>query len=137
MGRLVKYMGIADVARLEKGEDCGGQLANGLTVDLEWNKDNKWVVEIPEGVPDVFIDTLLDHEGERFKEVTDLERIPLNTHQTTFMAMKQSIPATALKDQPKRDEGTPHQASGGPSEATDTGATTTTTGGSTRRAARS
>lgn len=140
MGRLVKYMGYADIARLEKGEDLGGQMANPLTVDLEFNAKNKWVVEMPEKVPNIFIDTLLEHDGDRFKEVTGEERIPLNLHQTTFMAMKQSIPVAELKDPPKKDEPAEvelHQApAGSTSEATDTGAATSTVGGSTRSGGR-
>lgn len=88
--RVIKYMDIDDVARIEKGESIGGRLASLLSVDLEWSEANNFIVDLNDekyaDVSDDFIDTLLEVDKARFKDVTGMQRIPANKYQTTFKA---------------------------------------------------
>ena len=94
----VKYMGSADIRRLEKGEDFGGRLGEPLDRDIEWNWDNKHVIDTEEfsSVDDEFWSLLLD--DPEFKDVSGMKRIPTNGAQQTWRAM------------PKHEEGDEERA---------------------------
>jgi hypothetical protein len=79
----VKYMGSADVRRLEKGDDFGGRLADPIGVDLEWSRDNKFVVDTDEaGLSAEAVELLLSEAD--FKDVSDLKRIPTSLNEQIF-----------------------------------------------------
>jgi hypothetical protein len=142
--RLVKYMGAADVRVIEKGDDFGGTLSEGLPKTLEWNWDNRHVVDVTEaGLTDAQVETLLayeGHSGAEFKDVTDMERIPVNRAQQLWRGAKPNarlerdaeLPTvdTALvtDEEAKRD---PFGAGGGSSSGTSDTGTGGTTGGTT------
>lgn len=84
MSRNVKYMGAADEAVIPKGHDFGGTVAEGTTKEIVFDKSNAWVVDVEEaGLTSAQIDALLE-DGDRFKDVSGMQRIPHNLHQTTF-----------------------------------------------------
>lgn len=125
----IKYMGNADVRRLEKGENFGGQLSKeaSLDRDIEWNWENNHIIDTDEdayaGLSEDVISLLLDKsmDGE-FKDVTDLSRVPTNAAQQ----MWRGAPKTEEADPSVKASGTAEtdetsQAGSGPSEASDTG----------------
>lgn len=135
----VKYMGLADVRRLEKGEDFGGRLAEPLDRDIEWNWDNRHVIDTDEydGVSEEFWSLLVEEDD--FKDVSDLKRVPTNLAQQTWRALPKSEegdtdPSVKKSGTAETDEEA--RLAAGPSEASATGAGTTTTGGSTRGSGR-
>lgn len=80
----IKYMGLADVRLLERGEDWSGRLADPLTSDLVFDRSNNWIVDTGEaGLSDEAVALLL--EDSEFKDVSSLKRIPANQHQRTFL----------------------------------------------------
>lgn len=81
-GRKIKYMGIADVAKLEKGDNFGGTLPDGLERDLTFCAQNFWV-EDASGLSEESVRLILG-DSERFQEVTGLKLMPYNLNQTTF-----------------------------------------------------
>lgn len=88
MAKLIKYMGTADEATVPKGTDFGGTVKEPTSVALVFDKSNKWVVDAEEaGLTQVQIDALLE-DSDRFKDVTDMQRIPFNAHQKTFHPTK-------------------------------------------------
>lgn len=119
--RRVKYMGIADVVTIEKGDKFGGSLNEGIPETLVWNKQNYWVVEVEDDLAEL----LVAQPNNRFKDVTDASRIPANSHQRTFMG----APKTA--DAPISLQA--GDGEGGAAEGVSTGgaAAGTTVGGST------
>lgn len=86
----IKYMGNADVRRLEKGEDFGGRLGEPLDGEIEWNWDNNHVIDTDDhsSADEEFWNLLL--EDPDFKNVTDLKRIPTNAAQQTWRGMPKS-----------------------------------------------
>lgn len=85
-GRLIKYMGSADVRILERNDDAGGTLPP-LPFPIRFKRSNNWTVDtakLPE-VDSVWWDHLTEHDN--FKDVTDYKVKPLNAHQTTFLGM--------------------------------------------------
>lgn len=138
----VKYMGSADRRSIGKGADFGGQLAEPLDTDIVWDWDNNHVIDTTDeqfsSVDETFWELLL--EGDDFKDVTDLKRVPTNLAQQRWKGFpKTQDSETALgADDDSDDADEPKQAAakasggGSVSEASDAGgATTTTTGGST------
>lgn len=151
MGKKIKFMGSAHVQLLEKGENFGGRLAEGLSKDVTWNQGNDWIIDSEDaGLTDVQVDQILS-DSDYFKDVTELERIPLNEHQKIFLAMQESTHAredvATLRDadraaaaaategdaEEKAPEGESKPEGDDPAQGSDDTATTTTTGGSTRR----
>lgn len=129
----IKYMGGADIRRLEKGEDFGGRLATPLDRDIEWNWENRHLIDTDEyeGVDDEFWSILVEEED--FRDVSELKRIPTNLAQQRWKAMpKSEEPDPSVKSSGTAETDTTDRAAGGPSEATPTPAAGTTTGGSTR-----
>lgn len=135
----IKYMGPSDVRTLAKGEDFGGQLATPLDRDIVWDWDNKHVIDtddfgLSEGVAELIL------EQPDFKDVTDLDRIPVNEAQKLWKQMRGTEEAPGKVETKKSgtaETDTDTAAGGGVSEAADvTGAGTTTTGGSTRTGGR-
>lgn len=130
----VKYMGLADVRKLEKGEDFGGRLNKdyALDRDIEWNWENNHVIDTDEveGVDDEFWTLLLEEPD--FKDVTDMKRIPTNEAQRTWRAMGKNEETDAAVG--VKESGTAETPSTGPaggqSEASG-GETTATGAGST------
>lgn len=101
MAKLVKYMGSADEATIPKGHDFGGSVKEGTTKEVRFDKSNSWVVDVEEaGLSEAQIEALLE-DGDRFKDVSDSDRIPHNKHQTTFHAhrgMAKSEPAEKVSE---------------------------------------
>jgi hypothetical protein len=82
----LKYMAYADEARIEKGDTLGDRLSDGLTAELVFNAANGWTVDTDElGVSQEEVDALLEADPDRFKDVSDLKRVPSNAHQKTFL----------------------------------------------------
>lgn len=119
---LIKYMGMSDERAVYKGDDFDGQLATPLNRDLSWNWGNKHVIDTADydGVTDEFWTLLL--EGDDFKDVSGMERIPTNLAQQTWKAMPKTQAAPV--------------AEGEVSEASEQPAPSTSTGGSTKTSRR-
>lgn len=127
----IKFMGSSHVHTLGKGDDFGGQLSEGLSKDVTFNRENNWVVDTDDaGLSEAAVKVLTD-SGD-FKDVSDLDRIPVNEHQKLFLGMKgtEEVLGADAEDKPKGSE--PAQGS---TETDDTPGTTV--GGSTRRQGRS
>lgn len=131
----IKYMGNADVRRLEKGENFGGQLSKeaSLDRDIEWNWENNHIIDTDDeayaNLSDDVISLLLDKsmDGE-FKDVTDLKRVPTNAAQQMWRGMAKSEEQDpSVKESGTAETDETSQAGGGPSEAdagtTDAGGT--------------
>jgi hypothetical protein len=114
-GRLIKYMGASDVRRIAKGEDFGGQLADPIESDLEWNWDNNHVVDVDEaGLSEDALDLLLalplvdpvivnpktgepvdiggvpyPQGAKEFKDVTGLKKHPVNLASSLWRGVKE------------------------------------------------
>lgn len=134
MAKLIKYMGVADVKTLKKGEDFDGRLQSGLPADLVFDAKNRWVVDVEAaGLDEAQLEALL--EGDDFKDVSDLDRIPSNLNQQTYRGHAKTEGAqealrgiVALGNEGKT--GNESDDDQNPQGASDTGATTTV-GGST------
>jgi hypothetical protein len=143
--RLIKYMGSSDTRIIEKGDDFDGTLADGLPATLQWDWDNRHVVDVTElGLSDAQVEVLLDYEGlegKEFKEVTGLERIPVNLAQQLWRGAKPNARLSAdtvlpdvdtalvTEEEAKRD---PFGSGGGStSPSAVSGTSTGTTGGTT------
>lgn len=133
----IKYMGLADIRRLEKGEDFGGRLGEPLDRDIEWNWENRHVIDTDDydGVSEEFWSMLVEEDD--FRDVTGAKRIPTNLAQQTWRAMPktEADPDPSVRSSGTAETDTEDRATGGPSEAT-ASPTTTTTGGSTRAGGR-
>lgn len=105
--RLIKYMGASDVRIIEKGNDFGGTLSEGLPKTLRWDWENKHVVDVAElGLTDTQVEVLLDYEGlegKEFKDVSDLERIPVNLAQVLWRGAKPNAKLEADAELPQVD----------------------------------
>lgn len=85
----VKYMGSAHVRLIEAGENFGGRLATPLAETLRWDKNNDWILDTDEaGLSEEAVELLLS--GNNFQDVTGLERVPVNQHQSIFYGMTDS-----------------------------------------------
>lgn len=87
----IKYMGSADEAILKKGESFGGRLSEEVALgkDVVWDQSNNWTLDTEEaGISQEFAELLLENDGDRFKDVTDLKRIPASQHQRLFHGAK-------------------------------------------------
>ncbi len=94
MGKRIKFMGISHEHSLMQGDDFGGQLSEGLPQTIVFDRSNNWIVDAEEtGLSDSAIEVLLN--TSEFKDVSDMERIPLNRNQTTFLGMKDGDSVTA------------------------------------------
>lgn len=85
-GRLIKYMGSADIKIIPRGETVGGTLPE-MPYPIRFKASNNWTLDtskFPE-VDAVWWDHLTQHDN--FKDVTDYKVKPLNDHQTTFLGM--------------------------------------------------
>ena len=132
----LKYMGSADVMRLNKGDDFGGRLSEGLSKEVVFDKSNNWVVDTDEaGLSEDAVTVLTDEDGN-FKDVTDSSRVPSNLHQQMFMGHKKSVAA----DEVLTTSSSATDDAGGTTTGGSTGGTTGSTrsggtkGGSTRGA---
>lgn len=125
----IKYLGNADIARIEKGETIDGKVGDPLTMDLEWNEKNHHLIDFSEekysGVPDVFLQVLTEHDS-RFKDVTGMQRIPTSAFQQIFRASGLNAPS------PEAEEAKGVAASGTSDSDTEgaAGSTSGTAGGS-------
>lgn len=122
MGKVLKFMGSADVRTVPKGTDFGGQLKkeDAVQKDVVFNSSNHWMVDTDEaGLSTEQVDLLV--ESGDFKDVTDMKRVPVNDNQAMFHSMK-SVPDVEVD-----------LVSEASSTTSDTG---TTTGGSTTAARR-
>jgi hypothetical protein len=91
MGRKIKYMGTADNAVLEPGENFGGRLATPLTHRAEWTLANGHLVDTDEArLTDAAIALLL--KDGRFVEVTDMEVIPSSLGQQMWQGHASAVP---------------------------------------------
>lgn len=85
--KRVKYMGTADVRLIEKGDNFGGQLHDGIASTLRFDESNAWTVDVGD-LPSEVVECLLAEPD--FKDVTDLKRIPFNANQMTFRPTPQN-----------------------------------------------
>lgn len=87
MGRKIKYMGASDVRVLDKGEDFGGQIPDGLPKKLVWDWDNKHVIDTDDFSEISAATWEVITEYDDFRDVTDLDRVPTNLAQQIWRAM--------------------------------------------------
>lgn len=100
----IKYLGTADIAVLERGEDFGGRLGEPLTKRVEFNYNtNRHVVDSDEvGLSDEAV-ALLVEDTDRFKDVTDVSRVPTSLHEQMFRGLPKSQGAeVALSQEPSK-----------------------------------
>lgn len=107
MGKQIKFMGSSHIHTLEKGDNFGGRLGEGIPKKVVFDTDNSWVVDAAEvGLTDAAVDVLI--ESGDFKDVTGMERIPTNLHQQIFLSMPASEKVAAVADadeeKPEDDE---------------------------------
>lgn len=84
----LKYMGTADRRVLEKGEDFGGRLGTPLTKEVVWSTENNWVVDSAEAGLSAAAVELLTEKDSGFRDVSGMDRVPVNEHQKMFLGMK-------------------------------------------------
>jgi hypothetical protein len=123
----IKYMGTADIRRIEKSDDFAGRLPDKVGVDLEWNWENNHVIDTDdEKFSDIGEEVweLVLSEPD-FKDVSDMKRIPLSAGEKLWRSM-QDVPVAAPGG--VAGEANPTGSSG---SLTGGGGGTTTTGGST------
>lgn len=92
----IKYMGSADVRRLNAGENFGGRLATPLSESVVWNAENNWVVDTDEAGLSAEAVALLSKEVG-FLDVSDLELVPVNDNQKIFRGMSDPEPVVVEK----------------------------------------
>lgn len=135
MGKQIKYLGTAHIRLLEKGESWNKRLKDGLSKDVSWSIDNHFLVDTEEaGLSDDAVELLL--EDPEFKDVTDLQRIPVSAAENLWHGIRDK---SFDRTDPRVDaDGVFHSTlvDGGSDDVTATGASatgtgTTTTGGST------
>lgn len=129
MAKRVKYLGSADIRVLPKGENFGGQLADPLDKDLEWNHENHHLLDLEEeGVSKEAVELILEQDD--FRDVTDLKRIPSSTNEQMFRgAPSSSEPAPGSAGGTGGSGGTTGRTAAGGS--TGGGGTAGTAGGGT------
>lgn len=134
----IKYMGASHVHTLEKGDNFGGLLSEGLSSDVVFNRENSWVVDSDEAGLSEDAVAILVKSGD-FKDVTGKSRIPTNLHQQIFLAMPKSEGSDEVEEEPvaaSDDDDTENENDTDPDKTkTGTGGagSATTAGGSTRR----
>ena len=83
----IKFMGSSHVHQLLEGDDFSGRLATPLSQTVTFDQSNNWVVDSKEvGLSNAACEVLLLDPD--FKDLTGLEKIPLNAHQKIFLGMK-------------------------------------------------
>jgi hypothetical protein len=132
----IKYMGTADVRRIEKGADWGGRLADKLTSDVVWDWDNNHTIDTEElDLSEEAVELIL--EDPDMKDVTDLKRIPTGGAEAMWKGVKQASAAPEGVAGEAGPTGSSASETGGPGgRRTRAGGSTaggagTTTGGST------
>lgn len=90
----IKYMGNADIRKLEVGTDFGGRLGVPLDREIEWNWDNNHVIDTDDfaSVDEEFWSLLLDEPD--FKDISGMKRVPVNEAQQMWRAMSDDAPAS-------------------------------------------
>lgn len=129
----IKYLGVADVREIGKGENFGGRLSEPLKTKLVWDWDNNHVIDTSaEEYSDVSSETWeLILEEENFKDVSDLKKLPLSQAEKMWQG-KKDTPVGVAPGGVAGDAVTPS-----PSTSTEAGGPTpgggpkTTAGGST------
>lgn len=115
----IKYMGSADIRRIEKGERFGGRLAEGTSKDVEWSRENGFVVDTDDfGLSADAVSLLLSEPD--FKDVTDASRIPVSLNEKIFGGLSDpvttdEVAASAVDTEPVtgKKSGTAGGAGGG------------------------
>lgn len=83
----IKYLGTADRVLVEKGENFSGRLADPLTKTVEWNVDSNHLIDSDEaGLSKEAVELLLE-DKERFRDVTDLKKIPTSLNEQIFQGL--------------------------------------------------
>lgn len=125
----IKYMGTADVRRIEKSDNFNGRLAEKIGVDLEWNWENNHVIDTDDDkysdIGDEVWELVLSEPN--MKDVSDLQRIPLGEAERMWRGMHE---AGNVQTAPGGVAGNANPQ-GGSAGITGGGGGTTTTGGST------
>lgn len=130
----IKFMGSSHRHTLEKGDDFGGRLSEGIPKTVVFDKSNNWVVDSDEvGLSEDAVKILVD-VGD-VKDVSELKTIPPNEHQKIFLGMKSGEANEDADDEP-RGQNLPdgEEPAQGTTEVDDDD--TTTAGGSTRTSPR-
>lgn len=102
----IKYLGTADVCVLEKGENFGGRLAEPLPKRVEWNVDSAHLIDSDEAGLSADALTLLLEDRDRFKDVSDMSRIPTSLNEQIFRAMPKGE-TVEQTEEPRPAEATP------------------------------
>lgn len=83
----IKYLGSADVARLEKGENFSGRLATPLSKDVEFTAANNHLIDTDEaGLSAEAVELILE-DKDRFRDVTNLKKIPTSLNEQIFRGL--------------------------------------------------
>lgn len=107
----IKYLGTADRVVIKKGEKFAGRLADATTKDLVWDADNNHLIDSDEaGLSAEAVELLLE-DTARFKDVTDLKRIPSSLNEQIFRGHKASVAADGAADVEETVDETPNAAS--------------------------
>jgi hypothetical protein len=89
----VKYLGTADRVIIRKGEKFAGRLSEGTTQDLVWDGSNNHLLDTDEaGLSEEALALLLEDDA-RFKDVTDMKRIPSSLNEQIFKGHKATVAA--------------------------------------------
>lgn len=118
----ILYLGTADEVTVEKGHDFHGRLADPITTNVVWDWSNNHLVDTDElGLSEDAVALLLE-DKERFRDVTDLKRIPASGPAKMWRSAPGEEPSVPLIGAPAAS-GTPE------SEALQTGASATSDAG--------
>jgi hypothetical protein len=113
-GRKIKYIGIADRAVLDEGEDFGGRLAKPLKKKIVWDWGNRHIVDAGKaGLSDEALELLLA-DDTRFIDVSNDKIVPLGLHEKTWKAMRE-----APSEDTEEDDSADHET-GDDDQATNT-----------------
>jgi hypothetical protein len=89
----IKYLGTADRVILKRGENFAGRLADPLGAQVEWNAANHHLIDSEEaGLSEEALALLLEDDA-RFKDVTDMKRIPSSLNEQIFKGHKATVAA--------------------------------------------
>lgn len=83
----IKYLGSADRVLVEKGENFSGRLADPLTKTVEWNAGNNFLIDSDEAGLSAEALSLLLEDKVRFKDVSDLKKIPTSLNEQIFRGL--------------------------------------------------
>jgi hypothetical protein len=124
----IKYMGTADIRRIEKSDDFAGRLPEKIGVELEWNWENNHVIDTEDDpysdLGDEVWELVLSEPD--FKDVSDMKRIPLSAGEKLWRSLQE--PAVNVAPGGVAGEAGPTGSSG---SLTGGGGGPTTVGGST------